>query len=183
MEIHKSFSKNDMIQLINDLRLLIVFSHADSKATLQNKLIKYVEEHIEEKIQNNYYDIYNIRQLQLYLRNKNPKKSLSVKEKQNIMSICKNIMNYINCGCIVEVCPCYKTHQEVEDDMLYIIQWGDISSVRRVCRLMNKNKPLKDHYNPIMSPQVKKQLDEKVDIHTTSPYLLVKKKKVLVHFD
>jgi hypothetical protein len=182
MSIHKSFSKNDMIDIINNLHLSIVFSHADSKATLQNKINKYIDENINNKINNNYYDIYNVRQLKLYLKNKNPKKSLSVKDKQNIMNICKNIINYINCGCIVEVCLCYKNKQEIEDDMLYILQYGDIPSVRRVCRLMNKTRPLKDHYAPVISPQVKKQLDEKIDIHTTSPFLLVKHGKFLIHF-
>ena len=92
-------------------------------------------------------------------------------------------MNYINTGCIVEICPCYNTHQEVHDDMLYIVQFCDIPSCRRVCKLMNKNKPLKDHYIPVISPQVQKQLKEKISIHKTLPYLLVKNDKFIINFD
>ena len=181
--IDKSFSKKDLIDLINNLYLKIVFSFADSKSTLQKKISEYIINNIDNKIPNNFYNIYNVRQLQLYLSKKNPKKILSVKEKQNIMNICKNIMNYINTGCIVEICPCYKTHQEVHDDMLYIVQFCDIPSCRRVCKLMNKNKPLKDHYIPVISPQVQKQLKEKISIHKTLPYLLVKNDKFIINFD
>jgi len=181
--IHKSFSKKDLIDLINNLYLKIVFSFADSKSTLQKKISEYIINNIDNKIPNNFYNIYNIRQLQLYLSNKNPKKILSVKEKQNIMNICKNILNYINTGCIVEICPCYNTHQEVHDDMLYIVQYCDVPSCRRVVKLMNKNKPLKDHYIPVISPQVQKQLKEKISIHKTLPYLLVKNDKFIINFD
>ena len=36
--IDKSFSKKDLIDLINNLNLKIVFSFADSKSTLQKKI-------------------------------------------------------------------------------------------------------------------------------------------------
>ena len=185
MEINKTHSKNDLIELINTLNLKVVFSHADNKKSIQDKLLELLQNKEQQKDFNfdNVYKINSYKDLKYYLINKNPKKTLSIKEKNDVMKICKNIIHYCNNGELIELSGYYNDKQQIHDDMLYIIQHGDIPSVRRVCRLMNKNKPLKDHYNPIISPQVKKQLDEKVDIHTTSPYLLVKKEKVLVHFD
>ena len=142
MIIHKSHSKNDLIELIIVLELKIVYSHADNKKDIH-------------KIKN-YNDLKN------YLKQQNPKKILSVKEKNDIMTICKHIIHYCKQGYIMNNSLYYNEIKQIEDDMDYIKQFGDIPSVRRCCKLMNKQRKVQDYYQPIISPQVQKLLNDKL---------------------
>tara|TARA_R110000824_G_scaffold76652_4_gene194148 strand:- start:3582 stop:4133 length:552 start_codon:yes stop_codon:yes gene_type:complete len=161
--IHKSHSKNDLIDIINGLNLPIVFSHADNKRDIQDKFIQYFSSETPEKLKKNYYNVSTKLELQGYLENKNPKKILSVKEKADVMTICKNIIQYCTNGQMIELSKYYKSEQQVKDDMDYIKQFGDVPSVRRCCKVMNKFRKLEDHYLPMISPQIQKAMAEKVE--------------------
>ena len=92
MIIDKSFSKTDLIDLINDLNLPVVHSHQDNKKDIQDKFIKSLNEKLD--IPENFYKIKTKDDLIDYIQKKNPKKILSIKEKQNVMRICKKIIQY-----------------------------------------------------------------------------------------
>ena len=168
MIIHKTHSKNDLIDLINTLNIKIVFSHVDIKKDIHDKFIELLNQKNNDKQSYNnkisfpnVYNIKNYNDLKCYLKNKNPKKILSTKEKNDIMKICKNIINYCNNGYELDNSPRYNDIQEIYDDMDYIKQFGDIPSVRRCCKLINKNIKSQNHYIPILSPQMKKMLNDK----------------------
>jgi hypothetical protein len=93
MEIHKSHSKTDLIDLINTINIKIIFNHQDNKKDLQNKFIEYIQNN-NLQYQENVYRINNTRELELYLIKNNPKRIVNVKQKNIIMSICKGIIYY-----------------------------------------------------------------------------------------
>lgn len=161
MLIHKSHSKTDLIYLINELNIPVIFSHSDNKKSLHDKLKSMFDKSFEINNKDNVYQIKNDIDLKSYLINPNPKKSLSVKEKNDLMSLCKNIIFYCKNNYDIEKSAYYETEQQIKDDMDYIKQFGDIPSVRRCCRLMNLQLPLKNHYVPLISPQMQKKLKEK----------------------
>lgn len=163
MIIHKTHSKNDLIDLINTLHLKIVFSHVDIKKNIHDKFYELLQNKTLQKpfLSENVYHIKNYSDLKNYLRKPNPKKYLSVKEKADIMKICKCIINYCVSGYDLEYSFKYNNVKDIEDDMHYIKQFGDIPSVRRCCKLMNKYLTPENHYIPIVSPQVQKQLNER----------------------
>ena len=52
--------------------------------------------------------------------------------------------------------------KDLQDDMDYIKQFGDIPSVRRCCRLMNDDMKMNGiKFNPLISPQIQRDLDQK----------------------
>ena len=53
--IHKSHSKNDLIDIINHLGLPVVFSHQDNKKNIQDKIKLSMKE--DFKIKKNYFNI------------------------------------------------------------------------------------------------------------------------------
>ena len=161
MLIHKSHSKTDLIDLINDIGLPIVFSHQDNKKNIQDKYIKLISDG-GFTIKQNFYNIETIDGLINYLEKCNPKKPLSIKEKQNVMLICKYIINYCKNGYNLENSK-YGSLNDIIDDMDFIKQFGDIPSVRRCCRLMNKHPSLDNEFKPLLSPKCKKVLEEKMD--------------------
>jgi hypothetical protein len=144
MKIHKTHSKADLISLINTINIPVIHSHAHNKKDIQNILAETFNKDIT--YEDNVYKIKDSR-------------DLSVKEKATIMSVCRKIKDYCNNGYVI--CKSnYNNEKEIEDDMLYILQHGDLPSVRRVCRLMNQNVCATRTYEPIISPQVKRQLEE-----------------------
>ena len=157
--IHKSHSKNDLIDLINLLMLPVVFSHSDNKKTIHEKLDSLLKTNFE--IKKNYYNIENKDGLKVFLSNKNPKKNLTIKEKQEVMSIAKFIINYCKSGYNLDASIKYNSYQEIKDDMDYIKQFGDIPSVRRCCKLLSDDINMKEVFKPLISPQVQKELEDK----------------------
>lgn len=187
MIIHKSHSKTDLIDLINLLNLPVVFSHQDNKKDIQDKIEKMIIEDIT--IKKNYFNIENKIQLKEYLINKNPKKTLTTKEKNNVMSIAKYILQYAKSNYNLEGSK-YSSLKEIEDDIDYIKQFGDIPSVRRCCRLLNLDISFADKvFKPLISPQVQQELEEKrIQKQVISNYKLVIRRStpedpIIIRFD
>ena len=163
MELSKSHSKMDLMELINTLELKVVFSHADNKKSIQDKLLELLQnKELQKDFKvNNVYKIKSYKDLKYYLINKNPKKTLTIKEKNDLMTLCKHIIQYCKTGYYLEITK-YETLKDLQDDMDYIKQFGDIPSVRRCCKLMNTDPKFHDiKFKPLISPQVQKTLDEK----------------------
>ncbi len=181
MNIHKTHSKTDLIELINTLDLPVINSHQDNKKSIQLKLLQVLGKDLT--FTDNVYKIHNSSELRAYLMTQNPKKNLNVKEKKDLMIICKKIIHYCNNGyCIYK--SQYVDEKQIEDDMLYIKQFGDLPSVRRACRLMNDNIMSKVVYEPLISPQVRKQLEEKEKLKNKNVYQCrIRKGPFTIKFD
>jgi len=171
--IDKSHSKTDLVDLINTINVPIIFSHTHNKKDIQDLLVNLFKEKKDLTFDKNVYNINTIKDLQIYISNPNPKKVLSVKDKSNVMRICREICKFCKNKYIVEKTN-YTSLQELHDDMRYIILFGDLPSVRRTCKLMNKNIQRVQEWIPIISPQVKKVLEEKEKSKKICPYGLQK---------
>lgn len=160
--IHKSFSKSDLIDIINDLQLKIVHSHGDNKKDIHQK----INDLLKEKIVffDNHYKISNKDGLITFLSKQNPNKTLTIKEKEGVMIICKQIIYYCVNNYNLKISK-YKSLKELEDDADYIKQFGDIPSVRRACKLLNKDPKFKNTtFNPRITPQTQKKLEERMEL-------------------
>lgn len=182
-QIDKSHSKTDLINIINSVGVPIVFSHECNKKMIQDKLTQLFKENKNLLFGDNVYNIHSLNELRIYISNPNPKKTISVKEKQTIMTICKEIVKYCKNKYLIEKCN-YKTIIDLEDDMRWITQYGDLPSVRRVCKLMNDNIQRSQKWSPVISPQVKKTLEDKeLSKNTPSFGIRVATGNFNLHFD
>jgi hypothetical protein len=173
MIIHKSHSKTDLTELINNLNLKIVFSHQDNKKNIQDKLNQFLKNKKIKLDEENFYKIKTRDDLIFYLKNKNPKKTLSIKEKEDVMKICKSIIQYCKNNYDIDCCD-YSSLKEIEDDMDFIKQFGDIPSVRRCCKLLKDDVKFAGRgFTPLISPQIQKDLEEKNKIKKIYPAKLV----------
>ena len=188
MFIHKSHSKTDIIDLINNLGLKVVFSHQDNKKDIHDKINDFINNNKELNFDNNFYNIQSKDGLISYLQNINPKKTLTIKEKNNVMLICKRIIQYCKNNYEFDFAQ-YDSLQDLQDDMDYVKQFGDIPSVRRCCRLMNEDPKFGGiKFIPFISPQVKKDLDDKKITKTNHYYKLAIRRStpeepIIVYFD
>ena len=187
MIIDKSFSKSELVEIINELNLRIVHSHADNKKQLQDKIIEHVKKKNIKIDADNMFNIKTRDGLIFFLTNKNPKKTLNVKEKQQVMNIAKNVINYCKRGHCLEFST-YDSFTDLCDDVDFIKQFGDIPSCRRACRLMNKDENVRgDRFIPLVSPQVQRQLDEKKIMKSEYSPIIIKRATpedpIILYFD
>jgi hypothetical protein len=182
MRINKSHSKNDLVELINILNIPVVFSHQDNKKDIQDKLLQILK--TDFKIKKNYYNIDNKEQLKSFLSNQNPKKTLTIKEKNNVMIIAKQIIHYCKTNFDLQVSK-YDTHKQIEDDMDYIKQFGDIPSVRRCCKLLKNDPAFQEiSFIPMISPSIQKDLqDKQIQKTVMMRCLKIKRGGITVNFD
>ena len=189
MIIHKSHSKTDLIDIINFCNLPIIFNHSDNKKSLHKKYQDLFKSQIafgkqeNIRIESNHFRITNLHGLQVYLVKPNPKKQLTIKEKTDVMLIAKSIIYYATHKYDIFISPHYEDTQTILDDMLYIKGYGDIPSVRRACRLMNDDPKFKGHvFNPLISPQVMKNIENKVLLKKKPGCFQVQRKEFIIVF-
>ena len=159
--IHKTFSKLDLKDIISDLNINIPYYDALNKYQLVQALNIYMNNDNEyDFINSGMFKNKNLEYLQLYLSLPNPNKLLSVKEKNNILKLCKEIIHYCNTGFCIEN-TIFISFEELLDNLDNIKQYGDIPSVRRCCKLIKGDIKVNKDFIPLISYKVKKDLELK----------------------
>lgn len=162
-EIHKSFSKNDMIELIEVFKMDIDYFDI-SKINLSNKLLKYINEneiftpHIE-------YFINNKEELIDYLSKPNQMK-VSTYQKKEIMFIAKNILVFCKQNTLHNTT--FGDTLEMIESANYIKYYGDIPTVRRALKLFNQKK-ITDEIKIEISPKVEFEIQKKQNLKKEKP--------------
>tara|TARA_R110000787_G_scaffold116663_1_gene226969 strand:- start:12572 stop:13114 length:543 start_codon:yes stop_codon:yes gene_type:complete len=156
--IDKSHSKKDIIELLKCLNVVI------DKSLSKGKIVNDIDLYIDKAIYNN--KIKNKTELIEYLQTKTTKQRPNIQEKNDIMYKSKRIIKYCNSYCNLSDVT-YLTHEEVYNDIISISKWGDIPSVRRACRLYNSTPYHISHVNPIISAEVKEEMDNNKTLKQT----------------
>ena len=159
--IHKSFSKQDLKEIIYDLSIDIPDYDMLNKHELIRKLSLYLDNENDINFLNSeLFPNKDLDYLKIYLNNQNPEKLLSVKEKNNILKLCKEIIHYCNNGYCIEN-TIFGSFDELKIHLRDICKYGDIPSVRRCCRLIKGDIKVNESYEPKISLKVKKDLELK----------------------
>lgn len=180
-EIHKSFTKYDLINIADNLKLNIVYSTDDDKSQIKRKVIECIQNNMGSNLNENNYNLDSIRSLMLYLKKENPNKRLSSKDKDSIITISKKIIHYCKNDYNLDL-SYYDDEQSILDDLYGVKRYGDILSVRIACKLWNKQSN-KIKFNPIISPAKKKLLDEKNKLKNINNKLVINSGTFILDFD
>lgn len=183
MLIHKTHSKKDLCNIIRTFNISIDDPEKLKKKELIRTLVykfKYIDE-IEPDL--DFYMIYNLVDLKTYLYNCNPKKILSIKDKNEVILICKRIQQYINNNYIVNHSS-FNSIDEIQKTAKYIEPYGDIPSVRRACKCLNNHPDKIFNLQPKISKQTLRELEKRAEYKKKyENKLIVKYGKYLVQFD
>lgn len=180
-DINKTFTKHDLINIADNLKLNIVYSNADNKNEIKIKIKNCINDNIKSNLNKNNYNLNTYHDLYLYLKKENPNKRLSSKERDSIITISKKIINYCLNDYNIEN-SMYDSKQDLLDDLYGITRYGDILSVRKACELWNKQiNEIK--FNPIISVKKKEMLEEKKRIKNLNNKLIIKKGHFHLDFD
>ena len=160
MFIHKTHSKKDLCNIIKIFNININEPEKFKKKDLIKELIiqfNFIDE-IEPEL--DYYMFYNLVDLKTYLYNCNPKKLLSIKEKNNVILTCKRIQQYINNNYSIERSS-FNNINDVHTMSKFIEPFGDIPSVRRACKGLNNCPDNLFNLQPKISKQTARELEKK----------------------
>ena len=183
LSFHKSHSRKDLIDIVKLFKLPIEDAEDYNKKDLTDEMIETLNR-IDNIIPDEYYyGIENLQELKEYLIKPNQKKTLSIKDKNEIMTMAKLIIQYCKGGFCTEI-SYFETMDEVYVEARRISQFGDIPSVRRMCNLLNNNPHTKERIYPVISKKVQNELRIKKltskKVHTS---LFVKGGGHIVKFD
>ena len=160
--IHKSFSKQDLKDIITEFGLDIANYSSYNKYQLSVLIRNYLHNENEINLDTNrlYDNIETKEDLIQLLEKQNPHKLLTVKDKIKVMAFCKEVIHFCNAGFVIENTD-FNSIEEITIQMKDIQRYGDIPSVRRACRLMNMNPCIHERFNPDISYKVQLELDLK----------------------
>jgi len=157
---HKSHSRKDLIDIIKLFKLPIEDAEDYNKKDLTDEMIDTLNRIDNIIPDEHYYGIENLHDLKEYLIKPNQKKTLSIKDKNEIMTMAKLIIQYCKGGFCTQI-SYFDTMDEVYVEARRISQFGDIPSVRRMCKLLNDNPYSKERIYPVISKKVQKELEIK----------------------
>jgi|TARA_R100000482_G_C5119575_1_gene144937 hypothetical protein len=159
--IHKSFSKKDLLKIVDEFNIDIGVDEKHSKTivanTLWDVLVKMDYLHIPP---NNKYLVQDLYQLRKFLKCPNPRKPLSVKDKDKYILIAKKINHYCeNCYDLNE--SVYTDIKKIYDDAELIAKHGDIPIVRKTIKKLMKDPKKLYNIEPVLSPHIQHDIKVK----------------------
>ena len=181
--INKSFSKGDMLDIIRQFNLDIPNCNNMDKLKLSLTLWSHIN-NLDKIIPDT--EIYNLNskeELLKFLSSQNPDKILSVKDRTKLMEYCKEVIIYCNNDFNIDCCS-FQTVEEIHIQTADIAIHGDIPSVRRAIKLLNKDTKLKDKIKPVISNKMRKQMNLKKSKKSKIYYgLKIKNEEFILSFD
>jgi len=169
MIIHHSHSKKDLIKFIKNNKIKINKYETLNKQSIVAKLEEFLDDnvHINGK----------------YLEKPNQLKSLSVKDKKDLMMKTKKIMSYVKNGCNLDR-TFYHNENELNCDAYEISRFCDIPSCRRATNMINETLHKDKRYKLKISDDILKELNDKKKLKSLSiPVLKVNSGSFSVLFE
>ena len=159
MIIHKSHSKNDLVKIIENLKINVPNPRQYKKVDL-SALLSY-ELNIVDNLNFREDSMFmNIIDLKYFLTSCNPTKLLTIKEKNNVINICKKIKHFCRNGYDIKITD-YKSLNHLFNDADYIKGYGCIPSVRKCLKELNKYPDKPCEWVANIPPHIKLELDKK----------------------
>lgn len=183
--IHKSFSKKDLLKIIDEFNITIGVGEQHMKSVVANTLwdillnMNYLEIPKDNK-----YLIKDLYELRKYLKNQNPRKPFSVKDREKHIMIAKKITHYCHHGFSIDE-SLYTELKYIYDDADKIAPYGDIPIVRKAIKLLMNDPKKLYKVTPIISSHVQHDIDIKRSLNKKSCIMRchVKRGKFIIKFD
>lgn len=154
--IHKSHTRKDIVELIETFE----FPIEDYQDLTKNYLFKLFWEYVVtlETFQGN-EEFPNLDHLKDYLQKPNQNR-LKINEREKYISIAKQIIFYVNNGCILSYTN-YLSEDELCKDVKKICNYCNLPTCLRAVTLLNKSRKFDTQFEPILTGKVKVLLRKK----------------------
>ena len=181
-KIHNSHSRKELFDVISVFELPIPNRNEFNKAQIQCKIIETLDYFDKINPDLDYFFIETKEDLIKYLEYPNPHKTLTIKEKDDVMSRCKKIINYSRNNYFL-MPSSYLSFDDVYTDGVHISKHGGIPSVRKAIELLNKDPKLAFPIEVKVPKRVENQIKKKKKIKQSNIPLYVKHGRFVIDFD
>ena len=187
MILHKSHSKNDIVEIIELLNIPIDDPNDLNKHQLQSKMIKYMSKNKNQLFLPNHMFISTMDNLIEHLENLNQLKINGQSTRANVMKKAKKLIAYANNDYFFFP-KSYIDLDEVLEDIEYILPFGNYPSVRKACEKVNNDSKLTKKYFPVVSEKTRIKMREKIEAKQASGGSITFKRappgqKFIIRFD
>ena len=180
--VHMSHSRKELLDIIRVFKLPITNKNDKNKKALQDAIVEVVRYLNNIEPEDEYFFISCKEELVEYLKKSNPAKTLTIKEKTEVMLLAKKIIAYSRHGYFLLPCG-YMDAIDVYKDATYIAKFPEIPSVRKAIELVNKDPKLRDKVEMVIPRRVKKQLEKRKAVKQQALPLYVKRGNFVLFFD
>ena len=181
-KIHNSHSRKELFDVISVFELPIPNRNEFNKAQIKMKIIETLDYFDKINPDMDYFFIETKEDLIKYLEYPNPHKTLTIKEKDDVMSRCKKIINYSRNNYFL-MPSSYLSFDDVYTDGVHISKHGGIPSVRKAIELLNKDPKLAFPIEVKVPKRVVNQIKKKKKIKQSNIPLYIKRGKFVILFD
>ena len=182
MKIHNTHSRKELFDIIAVFELPIKNKNEFNKAQIQMKICECLEYFDKINPDMDYFFIETKEDLVKYLELPNPHKTLTVKEKDDVMTRSKKIINYARNNYYL-MPSSYLSFDDVYNDAVHISKYGGIPSVRKAIEYLNKDSKLAYPIDLKIPKRVENQIKKKKKMKNSQIPLYVKHGKFLITFD
>ena len=182
IKIHNSHSRKELFDIISVFELPILNRNEYNKSQIQIKIGECLEYFDKINPDMEYFFIENKEDLIKYLEFPNPCKTLTIKEKDDVMSRSKKIIKYCRNGYYLMPAS-YMSFDNVYNDAVHISKHGGIPSVRKAIEVLNKDPKLAYPIEIKIPKRVENQIKKKAKVKQSAIPLFVKHGKFIINFD
>lgn len=183
--IHKSFSKKDLLKIIDFFKIPIGVNESHTKVCVATTLWEILfKMNFLEIPQDNPYLVKDLPSLRFYLKNPNPRKPYSVKDRDKYILTAKKINHYCENGYDINK-SLYTDKKELYNDADDISKYGDIPIVRKTIIKLMKDIERPYIIKPLISPHIQHDIDLKRSLNKRTAFMKCKVKHgtFLLSFD
>ncbi len=182
--INKTFTKKDLIEIIETYQIDIDDPSSLSKKELQRDLLEYLSDNeINYSENTNQLECLSSEELLNYLENEKPNTDLNYREKGEMISLSKKIIHYCRNGFSIAFSE-FNDIDEIYSKGLEIANHGDIPTCRRAIKELNKDTKIRNKIEIIISDKIQKELEQKkIDKNSLNNNFKFERKYIKITFD
>jgi len=173
-QIHNSHSRKELFDVIAIFELPIPNRNDYNKSQIQCKIIECLNYFDNINPDFDYFFISTKDELIKYLSEPNPHKTLTIKEKDDVMSRSKKIIGYCRNNYFL-MPSSYMSFDEVYNDAVHIAKHGAIPSVRKAIESLNRDPKLAYPIELKIPKRVENQIKKKKKIKESAIPLYIKR--------
>ena len=179
--VHMSHSRKDLLDIIRVFTLPVTNKNDKNKNQLQESIVEVVRFLDNVTPDQELFFVNSKEELIDYLEKSNPAKTLTIKEKTEVMLIAKKLIGYSRNGYYL-LPSGYMDTIDIYKDASYIAKFPEIPSVRKAIDLVNNDPKIREKIIMEIPKRVAKQIAKRKSVKQNNIPLYIKRGEFILDF-
>ena len=181
-KIHMTHSRKELLDVIRLFKLPVTNRSDKNKRQLSEAIVECIDFLHVIQPEDEYFFVSCKEELIDYLVKENQYKSLTIREKDEVMILAIKIIQYAKNGYLL-IPSSYMDTKQIFDDAKYISKYPEIPSVRKAIELYNYDQKAREKIELVIPRRIKVQLDKRKKVKSSQIPLYVKHGEFILDFD